>query len=69
MPHTAPPDGTRERRQFLVHIDAAVIRRTKILVIDRNVTASSLVQQALVEFLARQATRQATDNNPETTPC
>lgn len=41
------------RRQFLVHIDADVIRRVKILAIDRGVTASSLVEKAITEFLAR----------------
>jgi hypothetical protein len=41
-----------EKRQFLVHIDAEVVRRIKILAIDRNVSASSLVQQALLDYLA-----------------
>nr|WP_294563057.1 CopG family transcriptional regulator [uncultured Rhodopila sp.] len=41
------------RKQFLVHIDADVIRRVKILAIDRGVSASSVVQQAIVEFLSR----------------
>ena len=41
------------RKQFLVHIDADVIRRVKILALDRGVTASSLVQEAIVEFLSR----------------
>lgn len=36
-----------EKRQFLVVIDAEIIQRTKILAIERGVTASSLVQQAL----------------------
>lgn len=44
---------TAEKRQFLVHIDADLIRRIKILAIDRSVTASSLVQQAITEFLSR----------------
>ncbi len=43
--------GAVERRRFLVHIDADLIRRVKILAIDRGVSASSLVQQALTEFL------------------
>ena len=43
------------KRQFLVHIDADLIRRIKILAIDRSVTASSLVQQAITEFLTRGA--------------
>ncbi len=49
------PDETGEKRQFLVHIEADVIRRIKILAIERGVTASSLVQQAVVDFLARQS--------------
>ena len=40
------------KRQFLVHLDANLIRRIKILAIDRNVSASSLVQEALLAFLA-----------------
>jgi hypothetical protein len=39
------------KRQFLVHLDANLIRRVKILAIDRNVSASSLVQEALLAFL------------------
>ena len=41
------------RKQFLVHIEADVIRRVKILALDRGVSASSLVQEAIVEFLSR----------------
>jgi predicted HicB family RNase H-like nuclease len=41
------------RKQFLVHIDSDVIRRVKILAIDRGVSASSLVQEAIIEFLSR----------------
>jgi predicted transcriptional regulator len=41
------------RKQFLVHMDVDVIRRVKILALDRGVTASSLVQEAIVEFLSR----------------
>ena len=41
------------KRQFLVHIDADLIRRIKILAIERDVTASSLVQQAVADFLSR----------------
>jgi Ribbon-helix-helix protein, copG family len=40
------------KRQFLVHLDASLIRRIKILAIDRNVSASSLVQEALLAYLA-----------------
>lgn len=48
------------RKQFLVHIDADVIRRVKILALDREVSASSLVEEALIEFLAR-----STDARPQ----
>ena len=41
------------RKQFLVHIDAHVIRRVKILAINRGVSASSLVEEAIIEFLSR----------------
>lgn len=43
------------RKQFLVHIDADLIRRVKILALDRGVSASSLVQEAIVELLSRGA--------------
>lgn len=42
-----------ERKQFLVHIDPDLIRRVKILAIHRQVSASSLVQEAIIELLAR----------------
>jgi hypothetical protein len=41
----------RTTRQFLVHIDSDLIRQVKILAIDRNVTASRLVQEAIASFL------------------
>jgi hypothetical protein len=47
------PEAAIEKRQFLVHIDADLIRRIKILAIDRSVTASGRVQQAIIEFLSR----------------
>lgn len=47
-----PATNGREKRQFLVHIDANLIRRVKILAIERNVSASSLVQEALLIYLA-----------------
>lgn len=46
------PDRPRVSRQFLVHIDIDLIKQVKILAIDRNVTASRLVQDALIAFLA-----------------
>lgn len=56
MVEVAGTDGSPpEKRQFLVVIDAEIIRRTKILAIERGVTASAVVQQALVDFLRREA--------------
>jgi hypothetical protein len=40
-----------ERRQFLVQLEPGLIRQIKILAIDRNVSASSLVREALLAFL------------------
>ncbi|MBV1800712.1 CopG family transcriptional regulator [Siccirubricoccus sp. G192] len=57
--------GTAERRQFLVHIDADLIRRIKILAIDRGVSASSLVQQALTEFLKHETHPASRTGAPE----
>jgi hypothetical protein len=48
----AAAKATLGKRQFLIHLDANLIRRIKILAIDRNVSASSLVQEALLAFLA-----------------
>lgn len=60
------PDGIgSERRQFLVHIDADLIRRVKILAIDRGVSASSLVQQSLIEFLNRETPSAPRPGAPE----
>jgi hypothetical protein len=42
-----------DRKQFLIHIEADLIRRVKILAIDRRVSASSLVQEAITEYLSR----------------
>ena len=50
------------KRQFLVVIDAEVIRRTKILAIDQHVTASSLVLRALQDRLQRDAPIPAAQN-------
>jgi hypothetical protein len=46
------PSAPRATRQFLVHLDAELIRRVKISAIDRNITASKLVHEALVTFLS-----------------
>jgi precorrin-6B methylase 2 len=46
------PGAPRATRQFLIHLDIDLIRRVKITAIDRNVTASKVVQEALVSFLA-----------------
>ena len=42
----------RVSRQFLVHIDPTLIRRVKILALDRNTSASKVVQEALIAFVA-----------------
>lgn len=41
------------KRQFLVHIDEAIIKRVKIRALEERISASLLVQQALVEFLEK----------------
>ena len=56
------------KRQFLVQLDPDLIRRIKILAIDRNVSASSLVQQALVVFLASEAGKSPPTGPTETAP-
>lgn len=56
MDGDAGTDGSQpEKRQFLVVIDTEIIRRTKILAIERGVTASSIVQQALADLFQREA--------------
>ncbi|HET7883921.1 MAG TPA: hypothetical protein VFL55_23745 [Acetobacteraceae bacterium] len=52
MSEGKPDKAAAKKRQFLVHIDANLIRRIKILAIDRNVTASSLVEEAMLGYLA-----------------
>jgi hypothetical protein len=42
------------KRQFLLQIDVGLIRRTKIMAVQQCVSASSLVEQALEEFLSYQ---------------
>lgn len=55
MDEEARADGSPpERRQFLIVIDVEIIRRAKILAIERGITASTLVQQALADFLRRE---------------
>jgi Ribbon-helix-helix protein, copG family len=49
-PRTAE-SASEPKRQFLVHLDAGLIRRIKVLAIDRGVSASSLVQEALLAYL------------------
>ena len=61
----APGDLTG-KRQFLVHIDVDLIRRVKILAIERGVSASSLVQQSLTEFLSREQPRAPAPGATET---
>jgi hypothetical protein len=63
------PEGAAEKRQFLVQIDADLIRRIKILAIERSVTASSLVQHALAEFLGRQGSPPPGATPSEAEPC
>jgi hypothetical protein len=65
----AASEGATEKRQFLVHIDADLIRRTKILAIERHVTASSLVQIAVAEFLSRHSSNLPSANHSEGIPC
>ena len=43
---------TSGKRQFLVHIDNDLIHRIKIMAIEQNVSASSVVQEALLAWLA-----------------
>lgn len=57
-----------DRRQFLVHIDADLIRRIKILAITRDSTASGLVEAALTEFLDRNSEASAPAAAPSEKP-
>ena len=54
-------NGSVARKQFLVHIDAELIRRVKILAVERGVSASSLAQEATIKFLARGNVARAQD--------
>ena len=64
-PRANAPGG---KRQFLVHIDATLIRRIKILALDRDVTASNLVQEALQVYLATAAASSPSSRKPEDKP-
>jgi hypothetical protein len=50
-PSQSTTTSQRMTRQFLVHLDERLIRRVKILAIERGVSASSLVGMALSAFL------------------
>jgi hypothetical protein len=50
-PSQSTTTSQRMTRQFLVHLDERLIRRVKILAIERGVSASSLVGMALTAFL------------------
>lgn len=58
---SSAPGALRATRQFLVHLDTELIRRVKITAIDRNVTASKIVQEALVYFLAAKVVATTSD--------
>jgi len=66
MSEGKPDKAPGNKRQFLVHIDANLIRRIKILAIDRNVTASSLVEEAMLGYLAagKAATKGKSEDKP-----
>jgi hypothetical protein len=48
----ATRSDSRATRQFLVHIDIDLIRRVKISAINQDVTASKIVQEALISYLS-----------------
>jgi hypothetical protein len=66
---SAAAERLTEKRQFLVHIDADLIRRTKILALDRRVSASSLVQAAVTEFLTQHVPAKPNADRSEATQC
>jgi predicted transcriptional regulator len=55
------PGAPRTTRQFLIHLDTDLIRRVKILAIERNVTASKVVHEALVTFLSEPVAARVSD--------
>lgn len=62
-------EAATEKRQFLVHIDADLIRRTKTLAMERHVTACSLVKLRLRNFITRHGSTQPSANHSEGIPC
>jgi hypothetical protein len=50
----------RATRQFLVHIDVDLIRQVKITAINQNVTASRIVEDALISYLSSDVATAAT---------
>jgi hypothetical protein len=64
---TAPPEAA-EKRQFLVYLEPELIRRTKIYAIERGMTASGVVQQALLEFLTRKGGGESASDPNDSAP-
>ena len=46
------PAGKDNRRQLLIRIDEGLIRRIKILAIDAHISASVVVERAIVAYFA-----------------
>jgi hypothetical protein len=60
----AARSDSRATRQFLVHIDIDLIRRVKISAINQNVTASKIVQDALISYLSADVATAVAGNVP-----
>lgn len=58
-PRTLETVPANEKRQFLSRMDAEHIRDIKVLAIDWGVTASTLVGEAVTEWLARDPQEQS----------